>query len=104
MDCRGEQCVASLKENIFVQTGPCFDLRRDLIFIQYFQVKAVSSLTINCQSPVRANSDKLQTFPLGTNALFAVTLHDNIGRAFAVASIPLKYRLNRQVSSILIIV
>ena len=47
---------------------------------------------------MRANSDKLQTFPLGMNVLFAVTLHDNIGRTFAVASIPLKYRLNRQVT------
>ena len=53
---------------------------------------------------MRANSDKLQTFPLGMNALFAVTLHDNIGRTFAVASIPLKYRLNRQVKTIIIIV
>ena len=50
---------------------------------------------------MRANSDKLHTFPLGMNVLFAVTLHDNIGRAFAVASIPLKYRLNRQVPIIL---
>ena len=58
----------------------------------------MSSLAITCQSPVRANSDKLQTFPLGMNVLFAVTLHDNIGRTFAVASIPLKYRLNRQVA------
>ena len=60
-----------------------------------FQVKAVSSIVINCQSPVRTNSDKLHTFPLGMNVLLAVTLHDNIGRRFAVASIPLKYRLNR---------
>ena len=59
----------------------------------------MSSLSITCQSPpVRANSDEFQTFPLGMNALFAVTLHDNIGREFAVASIPLKYRLNRQVA------
>ena len=50
---------------------------------------------------MRANSDKLQTFPLGMNVLFAVTLHDNIGRTFAVASIPLKYRLNRRVEIII---
>lgn len=68
-----------------------------MFYSKYFQVKAVSSIAINCQSPVRANSDKLQTFPLGMNVLFAVTLHDNIGRRFAVATIPLKYRLNRQV-------
>ncbi|CAH3168221.1 unnamed protein product [Porites lobata] len=64
--------------------------------VVHVEVKAVSSLSITCQSPpVRANSDEFQTFPLGMNALFAITLHDNIGREFAVASIPLKYRLNR---------
>ncbi|XP_029186949.2 LOW QUALITY PROTEIN: nuclear pore membrane glycoprotein 210-like [Acropora millepora] len=63
--------------------------------VVHVEVKAVSSLTITCQSPVRANSDKLQSFPLGMNVLFSVTLHDNIGRAFSVATIPLKYRLNR---------
>lgn len=63
--------------------------------VVHVEVKAVSSIIINCESPVRANSEKLHTFPLGMNVLFAVTLHDNIGRRFAVASIPLKYRLNR---------
>lgn len=63
--------------------------------VVHVEVKAVSSLAITCQSPVRANSEKLQTFPLGMNVLFAVTLHDNIGRTFSVATIPLKYRLNR---------
>ena len=55
----------------------------------------MSSLSITCDSPVRANSDNVQTFPLGMNVLFVVTLHDNIGRTFDAASIPLKYRLNR---------
>lgn len=71
------------------------DKQTTLILFSYYQVKAVSSLTITCQSPVRANADKMQSFPLGMNVLFSVTLHDNIGRAFSVATIPLKYRLNR---------
>jgi hypothetical protein len=32
------------------------------------------------------------------NALFVVVLHDNIGREFHSAGIPLKYRLNRFVA------
>ena len=75
------------------------NLRTVYMRVNVLQVKAVSSLSITCQSPVRASSDKLHTFPLGMNVVFAVTLHDNIGRAFVVSSIPLKYRLNRQVAT-----
>lgn len=62
----------------------------------------MSSLSITCQSHVRATSGKLHSFPLGMNALFVVVLHDNIGREFHSAGIPLKYRLNRFVVGCLV--
>ena len=35
------------------------------------------------------------SFPIGSNALFGVTLHDNVGRKFDTSSVAIKHRTSR---------
>ena len=60
------------------------------------QVRPIASLSILPLSLAQATPNtKCHAFPLGYSAEFIAQLHDNIGRRFDYAEIPLLHRLNR---------
>ena len=55
----------------------------------------MASITLKSLSNIIASQGNVHSFPLGANAMFSVTLHDNVGRKFDVSSIQLKHRIQR---------
>lgn len=60
-------------------------------------MKPIASITLVSLSPFVVVSEGRPSFPIGSNALFGVTLHDNTGRLFDVANIPMKHSVSRLV-------
>ena len=75
-----------------------------MLTLFYFpsQVHPVASLSIIPLSLAQATpNSRYHAFPLGYSAQFIAHLHDNIGRRFDYAEIPLSHRLNRHDTVIL---
>lgn len=67
-----------------------------VLFLPSAQVRPVASISLLPVSVAQAApNSKYHAFPLGYTAEFAAHLHDNIGRQFDFAEVPLGQRLNR---------
>ena len=68
----------------------------------YLKVRSVASITLVSLSRITSSQGNSHSFPLGVNAKFSVSLHDNVGRKFDVSSIQLKHRIQRYSSQFIV--
>lgn len=59
------------------------------------QVKPVSYLMINSDTPLRSTAGYLSSVTRGTTLHFTVTYHDDVGETFYAADIDMKFRCSR---------
>ncbi|XP_047146809.1 nuclear pore membrane glycoprotein 210 isoform X1 [Hydra vulgaris] len=64
------------------------------IFVKV-EVKPVSTVSLHLLSNFVISNSQRPAFPIGSNVLYSVQLHDNIARKFDIATIPLKHRVSR---------